>query len=113
MISEKFSHLDQKAGAVNPGLFAAIKEFANKFTKDMSIAQQKFCPSSTTLYKSEIYWRQTMFNVARYLAIIAIGGFALSTEAGSPVATGLMQKEILAAALIALLSLPTILRWSR
>lgn len=54
-----------------------------------------------------------MFNVARYLAIIAIGGFALSTEAGSPVATGLMQKEILAAALIALLSLPTILRWSR
>lgn len=54
-----------------------------------------------------------MFNVARYLAIIAITGFALSTETSTSVTTGIMQKEILAAALIALLSLPTILHWSR
>jgi len=53
-----------------------------------------------------------MLNLARYLAIIAIAAFAISTESSMAAESGMFQREMIAAALIALLSLPTVLRWS-
>jgi hypothetical protein len=52
-----------------------------------------------------------MLNLARYLAILGIAALALGTESGSAAVSGTMQKEMIAAALIALLSLPNVLRW--
>jgi hypothetical protein len=54
-----------------------------------------------------------MLNLARYLAIIAIAGVAIGTDSASALESGVLQKEMIAASLIALLSLPTILHWSR
>jgi len=54
-----------------------------------------------------------MLNFVRYLAIIAIAGIAITTDSASHAGhAGFMQKEMIAAALIALLTLPNILRWS-
>jgi len=53
-----------------------------------------------------------MLNLTRYLAIIAIAGFAVSTEPSASTSAGMMQKEMIAAALIALLSLPNVIRWA-
>lgn len=54
-----------------------------------------------------------MFNFARYLAIIAIAGFAITSGPTAHAAhSALMHKDVIAAALISLLTLPNILRWS-
>jgi hypothetical protein len=53
-----------------------------------------------------------MLNLTRYLAIIAIAGFAINSDPASSATAGLMQKEVIAAAMIALLSLPNIIRWA-
>jgi len=54
-----------------------------------------------------------MFHFVRYLAIIAIAGVAITSEPASHVTHSLlMHKDMVAATLIALLTLPNILRWS-
>jgi len=54
-----------------------------------------------------------MLNFVRYLAIIAIAGFAITSEPASHAAhSAFLHKDMVAAAIIALLTLPNILRWS-
>ncbi len=54
-----------------------------------------------------------MLDIARYAAIIAIAGIAVSGEPTTVLQNGVMQKELLAAALIALLTLPNVRRWGK
>lgn len=63
-------------------------------------------------YVAEFIGGTAMLTIIRYLAILAIAGFAVSTDSANAIHYGSMQKEVVAAALIALLSLPTIIRWS-
>lgn len=53
-----------------------------------------------------------MLTLIRYLAIFAIASFALNAESANAIHYSSMPKEAVAAALIALLSLPTVIRWS-